>query len=108
MPFPEPPPDGASVIFGYAAVSGATSSCRNGSSSDDPLSLSETAEVGLPVAAGAGVPLPVVGVELMPPQATTPNAPNSAIPPISPVRMDTSPLSKACLLVAGDYRIHMD
>src|SRR5579863_9666971 len=49
MPLPDPPPAGASVMFGYAAVSGETSSCRNGSSSDDPLSVSETAAVGLPV-----------------------------------------------------------
>src|SRR5580700_10356421 len=48
MPLPEPPPAGARVIFGDAVVSGATSSCRNGSSSDDPLSLNVTAVVGLP------------------------------------------------------------
>jgi hypothetical protein len=83
MPLPEPPPAGARVIFGYAVVSGATSSCRNGSSSDDPLSLNVTAVVGLPVAAGFGVPVLVA----VPPQATTASVPRSAMPPIKPVRM---------------------
>src|SRR5580704_3774197 len=87
MPLPEPPPAGARVIFGYAVVSGATSSWRNGRSSDDPLSLSVTAVVGLPVAAGFGVPVLVAAGDDVPPQATTASVPRSAMPPIKPVRM---------------------
>jgi hypothetical protein len=50
--------------------------------------VSETALVGLPVAAGFGVPLlDAVGVVDVPPQATTASVPKSAIPPIKPVRM---------------------
>jgi hypothetical protein len=91
------------VMFGYAAVSGATSSWRNGSSNDDPLSLKVTAVVGLPVAAGFGVPLLVAAGVDVPPQATTASVPSSAIPPIKPVRMYfLSCVSRE--FAAGDYR----
>ena len=93
-------------MFGYVVVIGDTSSCRNGRSSVEPLSLNVTAAAGLPVTAGAGVPL-LVFVDAgddVPPQATTASAPNSAIPPIKPVRIDHLSSVVRMLVAGGNLR----